>query len=232
MRALQTNHALQGPLGRAAAKYWPAALIVLLVGALVWGKLAPEASTTGAKDSPGKTAVRDARARAGGSEGSLAGDGAGTTQPATSKGTQKNAGGPGGLSLGKDDPKFNRISDISRRDDSGPKVYEMLVYTVLLLILGGGGIYLVRRYLPKLRLGSTGQNVSVLETTALGPRKLLHVIQVGKKKLLVSSSRDDIRYLADVTDALEEGCLEEPAGGQADLPADDDESKLLQEAIR
>ncbi|MFW6132412.1 MAG: FliO/MopB family protein, partial [Planctomycetota bacterium] len=82
----------------------------------------------------------------------------------------------------------------------GP-VWEMLAYTFILLVLAGVGIYVARRFLPRFGVQS-GKRVSVEETVALGPRKSVHLLRVGTRRYLVSSAREQVRLLVDVTDAV------------------------------
>ena len=49
-----------------------------------------------------------------------------------------------------------------------------------------------------------GKNIVVTETVNLGPRKLLHIVQLGTKQYLIGSTAENIRLLADVTDSLEQ----------------------------
>jgi len=77
----------------------------------------------------------------------------------------------------------------------------MLAYTLVILVLGAVGILVARRYRPGVtRRG--GRNVALLETTYLGPRKAVHLLQVGERRFLVSSSRDGVSMPTDVTAAF------------------------------
>jgi flagellar biogenesis protein FliO len=49
-----------------------------------------------------------------------------------------------------------------------------------------------------------GKNIVVTETVNLGPRKLLHIVQLGTKQYLLSSTTENIRLLADVTESLDQ----------------------------
>jgi len=49
----------------------------------------------------------------------------------------------------------------------------------------------------------------VVETVGLGIRQQVHLLEVGGRRLLISATRENVRLLADVTDAFE-------AGGPAD----------------
>lgn len=50
--------------------------------------------------------------------------------------------------------------------------------------------------------GLKGKSITVAETVSLGPKKTLHIIEIGTKKLLIASAGENISMLADITDAL------------------------------
>jgi len=83
----------------------------------------------------------------------------------------------------------------------GSLVWQMLATTLVILVLGGLAIFLVKRVLPKIAR-TTGRRISVLETAYLGPRRAVHLLQVGSRKLLVASSPEGVRKLDDVTGAF------------------------------
>lgn len=70
----------------------------------------------------------------------------------------------------------------------------------LLVVLGLGVlVYLVvKRLLPKLGV-KVGRRVRVLETSYLGPRKAVHLLQVGSQRFLIGSTRETITMLSEVT---------------------------------
>ena len=47
-----------------------------------------------------------------------------------------------------------------------------------------------------------GKNITVTETVSLGQRKLLHIVQVGSRHYLISSTGESIRLLSDITETL------------------------------
>ncbi len=81
--------------------------------------------------------------------------------------------------------------------------YRTLAYTLVILVLGGLALFLVKRVLPKVA-AHAGKRVSVLETVYLGPRKTLHLLQVGSRRFLVAAGREQVRMLAEVTSAFAE----------------------------
>jgi len=95
-------------------------------------------------------------------------------------------------------------------------LYRMLAYTVVILLLGGTGLFVVKKVLPKIA-SRPGKSVSVLETVYLGPKKTLHLLQVGSQRFLVAGSRDQISLLGEVTSAFGEADAPARAGGFASV---------------
>ena len=85
--------------------------------------------------------------------------------------------------------------------DTGDMLRRMMAYTLVILVLGGLGLFVVKKVLPKLG-AAQGRNISVLETVYLGPKKSLHLLRVGTQRFLVAGSRDEISMLGEVTSAF------------------------------
>lgn len=93
--------------------------------------------------------------------------------------------------------------------DKGPSTRDllarMLAAMVVILVLGVLAIVVIKRVLPRInRIRPGGKRVSVAETVYLGPRKSLHLVQVGGRKLLIASTKEQISMLADVTGGFEQ----------------------------
>jgi flagellar biogenesis protein FliO len=86
-------------------------------------------------------------------------------------------------------------------------LWQLLAAAIVLLVVGAACIFAVRRLLPKLRR-ATGKRVAVLETTYLGPRKTVHLLQVGQRRLLVAAGPEGVVKLDDVTEAFGEDFAE------------------------
>ncbi len=78
--------------------------------------------------------------------------------------------------------------------------FKMMFSVVLVIGLGIGALYLSKKVLPKVTNGP-GKEIRILETTCLGPRKALHLVEVGNQRLLIASTTDTITALAQVSDA-------------------------------
>jgi flagellar biosynthetic protein FliO len=84
--------------------------------------------------------------------------------------------------------------------DSGKLFVKMLGSVVLVIALAGAVLYLSKKVLPKVT-NTAGKEIRVVETTYLGPRKALHLVEVGHQKLLIGSTNESIATLAHVGDA-------------------------------
>lgn len=83
---------------------------------------------------------------------------------------------------------------------------KMMLSIGLVLGLGAGAWYLSKKVLPKVA-HAPGKEIHILESAYLGPRKALHLVEVGHQRLLVGSTNETITTLAHLTD----GWLEIPA---------------------
>jgi len=95
------------------------------------------------------------------------------------------------------DPNFASPADISF--GGGGLFARMMLCIVLVAGLGAGVLYVSKRLLPKVA-AVPGREIRIRETAYLGPRKALHLVEVGNHKLLIGSTNDRITSLADVTD--------------------------------
>ncbi len=84
--------------------------------------------------------------------------------------------------------------------DSGKLFVKMVGSVVLVIALAGAVLYLSKKVLPKVT-NAAGKEIRVVETTYLGPRKALHLVEVGNQKLLIGSTNESIATLAHVGDA-------------------------------
>jgi flagellar biogenesis protein FliO len=76
---------------------------------------------------------------------------------------------------------------------------RMMLCIVLVAGLGVGVMYVSKKVLPKVA-SSSGKEIRIRETACLGPRKALHLVEIGNRRLLIGSTNDSITSLADVTD--------------------------------
>jgi flagellar biosynthetic protein FliO len=83
---------------------------------------------------------------------------------------------------------------------SGELFVKMMLSLVLVVALAVAALYLSKRVLPKVTKAS-GKEIRVMETSYLGPRKALHLVEIGNQKLLIGSTNESITTLAHIGDA-------------------------------
>jgi flagellar biogenesis protein FliO len=107
---------------------------------------------------------------------------------ATSQQTQKNAMGP--------QSSYEQFGVSGGREF----FYKMLLSVMAVAGLGAGIVYFSRKLLPKIS-NLPGRQIRVIETHHIGPRKSIHLISAGSRRLLIGSTSETITMLADVTDS-------------------------------
>jgi len=83
-------------------------------------------------------------------------------------------------------------------------LYIQLAKMIAFVALIGTGVWFYCKKMSGRWNPAKGKNIIVTETVNLGPRKHLHIVQLGTKQYLLSSTAADIRLLADVTESLEQ----------------------------
>jgi len=99
---------------------------------------------------------------------------------------------------------FLSDSDLGQPSDlslGGKELFlKMMLSVVLVVALAVAVLYLSKKVLPKVT-STSGKEIRIMETTYLGPRKALHLVQIGGQKLLIGSTNESIATLAHVGDA-------------------------------
>jgi flagellar biosynthetic protein FliO len=78
--------------------------------------------------------------------------------------------------------------------------YKMLLSVALVIALGIAVIYVSKKVLPRFS-NLPGKQIRIIETVHIAPRKGLHLVQVGIRRLLIASTNEQITMLADVTES-------------------------------
>ena len=78
--------------------------------------------------------------------------------------------------------------------------YKMLLSILVVAGLGAAVVYVSKKLLPKIS-NLPGKQIRIIETHHLGPRKSIHLITAGSRRLLIGSTSETITMLADVTDS-------------------------------
>ncbi len=77
--------------------------------------------------------------------------------------------------------------------------YKIMIAVVLIVALGAGAVFMTRKFLPRIA-NLQGREIRVIETVHLGPHKSVHLIEIGIHRLLIGSTNENIRKLADLTE--------------------------------
>ena len=89
-------------------------------------------------------------------------------------------------------------------DDLRSQLIRQLLIMIGFVVLIGAGLWWFARKYSRGLMGGKGRLITVTETVPLGPRKTVHILQVGSRKLLIGSTSESIRFLTDVTEAVRE----------------------------
>ena len=95
------------------------------------------------------------------------------------------------------DPNATALSSMSL--DSDGLVVRMMLAVGVVIVLGVAALYLSKKILPRVA-HPAGREIRVVETTYLGPRKALHLVEVGSQRLLIASAGDSVTMLTPVGD--------------------------------
>ncbi len=129
---------------------------------------------------------------------------------------EKPASNSGGTEFGNSQPKSNSLFEndpnFLTNTTNGPGIRELffkfMVSVLFLVALGAGGIYVSKRFLPKIT-NLSGKEIRIAETVHLGPRKAVHLLEVGERRFLIGSTNENITRLADLTSTLTELSIRE-----------------------
>ncbi len=97
---------------------------------------------------------------------------------------------------------FERDPNFATESSYGLSRQELFVRTMLavvfVIVLGAAAIYVSKRLLPKIA-NRPAKEIRIVETVHLGPRRAVHLVQVGNRRFLIGSTNENIRKLAEVT---------------------------------
>ena len=102
-------------------------------------------------------------------------------------------------SLFASDPNLSARADSNF--SSGEMFFKLMLSVVLVGVLGAAAIYASRKLLPRIT-NLRGKKIRVVETAYLGPRKAVHIVQIGNQQFLIGSTNENVTKLADVTFAF------------------------------
>ncbi len=96
------------------------------------------------------------------------------------------------------DPNSARLT--AAELDNGGLFLRMMLSVGIVIGLGAAALYLSRRVLPRVTR-TAGREIRIVETACLGPRKAIHVVEVGNRRLLIASTSEHITMLTPLGDA-------------------------------
>ncbi|MFC1635128.1 flagellar biosynthetic protein FliO [Planctomycetota bacterium] len=76
--------------------------------------------------------------------------------------------------------------------------YRVMLAILFVVVLGAAAIYVSKKLLPQIA-GAPGKEIRILETLHLGPRKAVHLIEIGNRRFLIGSTNENVTKLADIT---------------------------------
>ena len=104
-----------------------------------------------------------------------------------------------------DDPGF---SDRLSYNPEGGIYYRMMLAVLIVVVLGAAAIYVSRKVLPRIT-NLPGKEIRVAETVHLGPKKAVHVLEVGGRRFLIGSTSQSVTKLADITGDSADVCAQD-----------------------
>jgi flagellar biosynthetic protein FliO len=115
-------------------------------------------------------------------------------------------------SKSQSDSLFENDSNISTRKSDRPSsrelFFKMMVSVLFLIALGAAAIYVSKRFGAKIT-NLSGKEIRITETVHLGPRKAVHLLEIGEQRFLIGSTNENITRLADLTSTTEASAVAE-----------------------
>ncbi len=94
------------------------------------------------------------------------------------------------------DLNFSDRSDY--RTGNGEIFLRAMLAVLFVAVLGVAAMYVSKRFLPRItRL--PGKEIRIVETVHIGPRRAVHLIEIGDRRILIGSTNENVTKLADVT---------------------------------
>jgi flagellar biosynthetic protein FliO len=82
--------------------------------------------------------------------------------------------------------------------NSSELFYRTMLAVLIVIVLGISAIYVTKKILPKIA-NTSGKEIHIVETVHLGPRKSVHLIEIGNHRFLIGSTSENISKLADLS---------------------------------
>jgi flagellar biosynthetic protein FliO len=112
---------------------------------------------------------------------------------------EPNRSGPAGA---EDGGLFANDSSFAGRSDyptgNGEFFLRAMLAILFVVVLGVAAMYVSKRFLPRIT-GLPGKEIRIVETVHLGPRRAVHLIEIGGRRVLIGSTNENVTKLADIS---------------------------------
>ena len=88
----------------------------------------------------------------------------------------------------------------TRKEDLRNDLIKQLIVMILFISFAGGAVWWAAKRFRTKQLTGPHKQIRISESVSLGPRKMLHIVEAGSKKLLVAHTADRITLLSDLTE--------------------------------
>ena len=128
-----------------------------------------------------------------------------TTNGTESEKSQPDSSQPQADTGSTNSPLFANDPDFFSGSDFNPGGAGFSIRAVLavlfVLALFIAAIYVSKKLLPRIT-NLPGKEIRIVETVHLGPRKAVHLLEIGNQRFLIGSTNENITKLADLTGDL------------------------------
>jgi flagellar protein FliO/FliZ len=82
---------------------------------------------------------------------------------------------------------------------TGAMLWQMASSLILVLVLAAVAAIVLRKVMPRLRTasGRPGRSMRIVETLSLGPKRSIHLVEVGPKRFLVGDTPSGLTMLGE-----------------------------------
>jgi len=84
-------------------------------------------------------------------------------------------------------------------DESGGFIWRVLASVLVIIALGAAAFVVLRKLSPRIGI-RRGRELALVETIYVGPKRAVHLLQVGNRRFLLGSQREGVSMLAEVTE--------------------------------
>ena len=81
----------------------------------------------------------------------------------------------------------------------GDFFFRAMLAILFVIVLGVAAIYVSKKLLPQIAK-VPGKEIRIVETVHLGPRKAVHLIDIGHRRFLIGSTNEHVTRLADLNE--------------------------------